>query len=127
MLAQAPEPGFAGSWQASLGAVAGQQDRERVRRDPDARLARVDVEEQTQDARAVGGPRRKGIDVQQVVACLETELARGFFLRSQADAVELPAEGVLRQVRTQPARGRSGEAGENLTQPVRLVNGAFQV
>jgi len=65
--------------------------------------------------------------VEQVVACLEAQLARGLLFRAEADAVELPAGGVVaRQGRAEPARGGLREGGQHRAQPLRLFGGVAQ-
>src|SRR5262249_4830691 len=98
----AGQPGFL--------AKAGEQHRERVRGGPDARLAGIDVHEETEDAPAVGRPTGEGIDVQQVVTGLLAQAPGGFFLRTKADAIQLPTPRVARQRGGQPGRGLPREA-----------------
>src|SRR5205823_5425827 len=94
---------------------------ERLRGDPDARLHRVDVGEDAQDAPAVGGPAGKSVDVEKVIARSKAQTARGFLLGPITDAVELPARCVGGEGRAEPARDRAGEGGEDLLEPFVLA------
>src|SRR5207253_9337336 len=83
--------------QPRRGAEAREQLGEWLRSGPNTRIGQVDVREHAQNPPASGRSIRKGIDVQQVVPCLEPQPARRFLHGSKADAIKLPRLGVARQ------------------------------
>ena len=64
------------------------QSREGIGGDPVAGTLRIDVGEATQDAPAVGGPRREGVQMQKVVALVQRKGAALLLLRPETGVIQ---------------------------------------
>src|SRR5215472_15884132 len=84
--------------QPCLFAEALQEPGKWLRGRPDARLRRIDIGEKAKNSVTIGGPAGKGVHVNQVIACLLTQLAGRLLFRPKADAVQVPAAGVAWQL-----------------------------
>ncbi len=74
----------------------------------------MNIVKEAQNARAVGGPRGKGVGVQQVVAAPKRQVAALLFLGTEAGVVQLPVLLVGRQkFAEKPHHGR-GVAAHDL-------------